>query len=178
MPQTGPKTAAGKKRSRANAVRHGLRAQWPVIRELEDAAEWKRHVEGVFASLEPDGYVEEEMAIRIAGLLWRLRRVGSYEAEQITLNLQEMPERIASSARYAEKVTGLTVEERYPLEHIDVLVGASQFPGALIIDNLMRYEAHLHRQYIQTLHELEAMQARRHGERPTLARLDITGSPS
>jgi hypothetical protein len=41
----------------------------------------------------------------------------------------------------------------------------------------MRYEAHLHRQYIQTLHELEALQARRRGERTPLARLDITGAP-
>ena len=57
--------------------------------------------------------------------------------------------------------------------------GASRlFPNHLIIDNLMRYEAHLHRQYIQTLHEIEALQARRRGERTPLARLDITGSPA
>jgi hypothetical protein len=42
----------------------------------------------------------------------------------------------------------------------------------------MRYETHLHRLYIQTLHELEAIQARRHGERTPLARLDITASPA
>jgi hypothetical protein len=149
-----------------------------VIREFESEAEWKKHVDGVFSSLEPEGYLEEEMAMRIAGLLWRLRRVGSYEAEQITLDIQGMPEDIASSAHYIEKVTGKTVEERYTVEKIDVLLGARQFPGGGIIDNLMRYESHLHRQYIQTLHELEAIQARRHGERTPLARLDITGSPA
>jgi hypothetical protein len=41
----------------------------------------------------------------------------------------------------------------------------------------MRYEAHLHRQYIQTLHELEAIQIRRKGGTSPLARLDIIGAP-
>ncbi len=42
-------------------------------------------------------------------------------------------------------------------------------------DKVMRYEAHLHRQLIQTLHELEAMQDRRTGGRTPLARLDVSG---
>jgi len=42
---------------------------------------------------------------------------------------------------------------------------------------IMRYETHLHRFWVQTLHELEALQARRRGERPHLARLDISAPP-
>ncbi|HVG36503.1 MAG TPA: hypothetical protein VNA10_02100 [Thermoplasmata archaeon] len=42
---------------------------------------------------------------------------------------------------------------------------------------IMRYEAHLHRLYIQTLHELEAVQTRRKGGTSPLARIDITGPP-
>jgi len=42
---------------------------------------------------------------------------------------------------------------------------------------IMRYGSHLHRQWVQTLHELEALQARRRGERPHLARLDISAPP-
>lgn len=42
-------------------------------------------------------------------------------------------------------------------------------------DKILRYEAHLHRQLMQTLHELEAMQARRAGEAAPLARLDVQG---
>jgi hypothetical protein len=42
-------------------------------------------------------------------------------------------------------------------------------------DKVMRYEAHLHRQLLQTLHELEAMQARRTGQAAPLARLDVQG---
>ena len=40
-----------------------------------------------------------------------------------------------------------------------------------------RYESHLHRKYIQTIHELEAMQGRRQGSKTPLARLDILGAP-
>jgi len=43
--------------------------------------------------------------------------------------------------------------------------------------NIMRYETHLHRIWLQTQHELEALQARRRGERPHLARLDISSPP-
>ncbi len=41
----------------------------------------------------------------------------------------------------------------------------------------MRYEAHLHRQLLQTMHELEALQARRQGHATPLARLDVAGGP-
>ena len=43
------------------------------------------------------------------------------------------------------------------------------------LEKVMRYEGHLHRQLLQTLHELEAMQARRAGRPAPLARLDVQG---
>ncbi len=44
------------------------------------------------------------------------------------------------------------------------------------LDKVQRYEAHLHRQMIQTLRELEAMGERRRGGVAPLARLDMSGS--
>jgi hypothetical protein len=46
------------------------------------------------------------------------------------------------------------------------------------LDKITRYEAHLHRLWVQTSHELEARQARRRGERTHLARLDISSAPA
>ncbi len=43
------------------------------------------------------------------------------------------------------------------------------------LEKVMRYEGHLHRQLVQTLHELEPMQARRAGKPTPLARLDVQG---
>lgn len=45
------------------------------------------------------------------------------------------------------------------------------------LEKIMRYESHLHRQWVQTLHEIEALQTRRRGEQVHLARLDISTSP-
>ena len=42
---------------------------------------------------------------------------------------------------------------------------------------LIRYEAHLHRQLLQTMHEIEALQARRQGQVAPLARVDVQGLP-
>lgn len=51
-------------------------------------------------------------------------------------------------------------------------------PPPEALEKIMRYESHLHRLYMQTTHELEAMQARRRGESAPLARLDITSGPT
>jgi hypothetical protein len=51
-------------------------------------------------------------------------------------------------------------------------------PPYWALDRVQKYESHLHRQLVQTMHELEALQARRRGETVNLARLDISGSPT
>ena len=60
----GPRTAAGKAKSRNNAVKHGLRASSPIVRPVESAEHWKRHLEGVVEGLQPEGYLESELAVR------------------------------------------------------------------------------------------------------------------
>ncbi len=55
---------------------------------------------------------------------------------------------------------------------------ASRVLPALHLETIRRHEAHVHKQWIQTLHEREALQARRRGEQTHLARLDINTPPS
>ncbi len=129
------------------------------------------------ASLEPEGYLESELAARLAAILWRLRRVSSYEAQVISVSLERMPDEIAATARYGEKVAGVPLEDALTLENMAMQTGVRMLPGGEALDKIMRYEAHLHRMHNQTLHELEAMQLRRRGGHSPLARLDITGAP-
>ena len=75
---TGPSTEEGKERSRRNAVRHGLTAE-TVIGSLEDAEDYKRFEEAVTADFHPETAVERELVLRLASLLWRLRRAASIE---------------------------------------------------------------------------------------------------
>jgi len=48
-------------------------------------------------------------------------------------------------------------------------------PNEDTLNKVIRYEAHLHRQLLQTMHELEALQARRQGRQTPLARVDVQG---
>ncbi|MGD0114711.1 MAG: hypothetical protein ABSC13_01735 [Dehalococcoidia bacterium] len=57
------------------------------------------------------------------------------------------------------------------------LVQERLLPDEQDLGKVIRYEAHLHRQLLQTLHELEAIQARRQGLQTPLARVDVQGLP-
>src|SRR3954452_20951490 len=75
---TGPTTAAGKERSRCNAVRHGLTAE-TVIGTLEDAQDYKAFEAAIIADYDAQTAVERELVLRLASVLWRLRRATMIE---------------------------------------------------------------------------------------------------
>jgi hypothetical protein len=75
---TGPITEEGKHRSRCNAVRHGLTAE-TVIGTLEDAEDYKAFEAAVIADYDAQSAVERELVLRLASLLWRLRRATMME---------------------------------------------------------------------------------------------------
>ena len=69
---TGPKTKAGKRRSRRNALRHGLTAE-TVIEVLEDPEDYNTFELSVTGGFDAQTAVERELVLRLASLLWRLR---------------------------------------------------------------------------------------------------------
>jgi len=75
---TGPTTEEGKERSRCNAVRHGLTAE-TVIGALEDAEDYKAFEAAIIADYDAQSAVERELVLRLASLLWRLRRATTME---------------------------------------------------------------------------------------------------
>jgi hypothetical protein len=75
---TGPKTEAGRQRSRGNAVRHGLTAE-TVIEALEDPEDYKAFEASVTPDFDAQTAVERELVLRLASLLWRLRRATAIE---------------------------------------------------------------------------------------------------
>jgi len=76
---SGPITEEGKKQSRQNAVRHGLTAE-TVIDALEDAEDYAAFEMAVTADYDPQSAVERELVLRLASLLWRLRRATAIES--------------------------------------------------------------------------------------------------
>ena len=75
---TGPNTEEGKKRSRQNAVRHGLTAE--TVIDGEDAEDYAAFEMAVTADYDAQSAVERELVLRLASLLWRLRRATAIES--------------------------------------------------------------------------------------------------
>src|SRR5580704_12794746 len=76
---TGPTTEEGKRKSRRNAVRHGLTAE-TVIDALEDAEDYAAFEIAVTSDYDVRTAVERELVLRLASLLWRLRRATAIES--------------------------------------------------------------------------------------------------
>src|SRR5436190_5851348 len=88
---TGPITAEGKLRSRQNAVRHGLTAE-TVIGALEDAEDYKAFEAAVTTDYDAQSAVERELVLRLASLLWRIRRATTMETGLFQIQAKQLLE--------------------------------------------------------------------------------------
>ncbi|MFZ2080043.1 MAG: hypothetical protein WAV38_26025, partial [Xanthobacteraceae bacterium] len=106
---TGPITEEGKQRSRCNAVRHGLTAE-TVIGTLEDAEDYKAFEAAIIADYDAQSAVERELVLRLASLLWRLRRATTMETGLFEIQAERLNE-----FRQARKVNPAAREALYAL---------------------------------------------------------------
>jgi len=89
---TGPTTDAGKRRSRVNAVRHGLTAE-TVVGSLEDAEDYKAFEATIIADYCAETAVARELVLRLASLLWRRRRATAIETDLLEIQAEALRER-------------------------------------------------------------------------------------
>jgi hypothetical protein len=173
----GPNTEAGRAVASRNALKHGMTSNSPVM-AMERESEWRHHFDGIIASLAPEGMLEEAFAERVALLLWRLDRVAHYETAVLNRQVIQTESDLATADAYLDGT--LSKGELPEVDPDDVATHQHTrvIPGGDAAEKIMRYETHLHRLWVQTLHELEALQARRRGERTHLARLDISSPPA
>ncbi len=87
LKSTGPRTAAGKERSRANAVKHGLTGEGVAL-PTEDAAEVARRFAGLRADLAPTNELGEALVRRVALLSLRLDRCVEHESAAISAKVR------------------------------------------------------------------------------------------
>jgi hypothetical protein len=87
----GPITQEGKQRSRCNAVRHGLAAE-TVIGALEDAEDYRAFEATIIADYDAQSAVERELVLRLASLLWRLRRATTMETGLFEIQAEQLKE--------------------------------------------------------------------------------------
>jgi hypothetical protein len=170
---TGPRTDEGKRKSRQNAIRHGLTAA-TVIDALEDADDYEAFEISVTADYEPQSAGERELILRLASLLWRLRRATAIEtglfkmqASQLLKfrqrrpahrNRQEIIEDLYQQATESEAASF-----RSDQETADTYAGVTRSFLQLNdltscpLDRLSRYEAALWRQAGQILFVLHGL---------------------
>ena len=175
---TGPKTAAGKAASSANALRHGLAAARAVVLPDEDADAYERLRQGVIADLDPAGALQEALAQRIVVLLWRLDRAARLEAELfIHGRLAVQRKEVVASAVRESAAAGLAAmlgeadgrrrEARFQAKRaIDADIRA-QAPSAQVLverqesaktfDRLARHEGTLQRALNRTLEDFRGL---------------------
>ena len=77
----GPRTAAGKRRSAMNALKHGLTAQAFTLAEGEDAAAYRELEARLVARYRPADEVAAHLVQRLASVMWRQYRGDRIEAE-------------------------------------------------------------------------------------------------
>ena len=145
----------------ANALRHGVLSNSPVIAGIENEADWQAHLAGQVAALDPQGDLELALAHRVAFTLWRLNRLIAFERHAL-----------APSDLYLEKLDEMIEARRNRLGDDTDTLPDYGFP-AYYMEEVQRYEAHLHRIFLKDLHELEALQTRRRGDPTPLARVEI-----
>jgi hypothetical protein len=71
---TGPRTAAGKERSKRNAIKHGIFAKAALLK-TESRSEFASILIGLRDDLQPKGMLEHVLVEKLATNLWRQRRV-------------------------------------------------------------------------------------------------------
>ena len=91
LKSTGPTSEEGKQQSRRNAVRHGLTAE-TVIGALEDAEDYKAFEAAIIADYDAESAVERELVLRLASLLWRLRRATTMETGLFDIQAEQLLE--------------------------------------------------------------------------------------
>ena len=155
---TGPKTQSGKARSSQNAVRHGLTAE-TVIGLLEDPADYQAFEQAVTTAYDAETAVERELVLRLASLLWRLRRATSVETgllqiqcEASTASDPALPGEVCEVIeifQFGRDSNGRELARCF-LRLADLDSG--------IFERLGRYEAALWRQVRQTIFTLQHLQ--------------------
>src|SRR6476469_6108216 len=97
LKSTGPKTTEGKERSRCNAIRHGLTAE-TVIVGFDDADDYESFEATVIADHDARSAVERELVLRLASVLWRLRRATGIETALFESAIKQAGQDISNRA--------------------------------------------------------------------------------
>jgi hypothetical protein len=144
-----------------------LSAVWGLADEEGELEELE--VPGVPEPLDPDYLFEYDVSWTVS-----LVRAG---ISVIASHADEDPERLLEAATEDARLEAIRKKHRAEEVERDLERMSREriLPRVEVLEKVARYEAHLSRQLYKAMHELEALQSRRQGGSPPLARLDVDG---
>jgi len=110
---TGPTTEEGKRRSRQNAIRHGLSAE-TVVEIVEDIDDYRGFEAAIIADYDARTAVERELVLRLASLLWRLRRATMIETELLRIQAEVLRDRRSGHVVRSRCASSPILEDAFP----------------------------------------------------------------
>jgi hypothetical protein len=183
---TGPTTDQGKRRSRRNALRHGLCAE-TVVDGIEDTEDYRAFEAAIITDYEARTAVEREPVLRLASLLWRLRRATAIETDLLRIRGEMLVSRRPSRGLSENRSTSAVVHD-LPLASTEIkpnepTIGSVEAIGeanggsgdrrqmthtfqrlanldGAVLEQLGRYESALWRQMLQTLFAIRSLSRR------------------
>jgi hypothetical protein len=178
LKSSGPTTPEGKRHSRCNAVRHGLTAE-TVIAALEDCEDYQAFEAAVISDYDAQSAVERELVLRLASVLWRLRRATGIETalfESVTEDSRKHEHRLSrenlgGAADLAKRnrlflgavsgaAEGNELNSDSKKDIADCFLRLAALP-TFALDRLSRYEHMLWRQARQIVFTLESLRRRK-----------------
>ena len=184
---TGPKSLAGKARSRLNSRKHGLTAKMLIIAG-ENADDFDQLRAELLEEHEPQSVLESELVERLAGIFWRLRRVPFFEAAIIDARQAQVAEdkesqqamRARRSDEYeeegGEEDADEMSDEAWSVQLGDALIQDGAFGDGL--GKLARHETTLMNALTKTLQMLFLLQGSRAHTRGNALVIDATPFPA
>ena len=174
LKSTGPKSEEGKQASRCKALRHGLTAE-TVIGALENAEDYKAFEAAITADYDAQSAVERELVLRLASILWRLRRATTMETGLFEIQADPMQNYLENRELLSESRDVIhtllrransdpNVKADNTVEFARCFLRLANLPN-FALDRLSRYEATLWRQARRILLALDALDRRKPHER-------------
>jgi hypothetical protein len=145
---TGPKTAAGKKQSSLNALRHGLTAQI-VVMPNEDLQAYQHHLKSFTDEYRPQGATEAHLTQALADTAWRLNRVAALETNLLTMGIARPFDPFSDSPPQVQEAMSIV---------------AALESQAKALGNLSMHSQRLSRQFESTVTQLRELQKTRRAQ--------------
>jgi hypothetical protein len=156
LKSTGPTTSAGKDRSRRNALRHGLSAE-TVVTPIEDMEDYLAFEATIIADHDAQTAVERELVLRLASLLWRLRRATSIETGLLQAQAVVLGDHEMSFEHHESASKAAILSQRFSHQDITECFAFIANANSPVFERVRRYETTLWHQLRQILFTLKLL---------------------